>query len=1164
MSSYSHSSPHHGPSSPIEWMAKHPVAAGLLTMVMLFGGFLMMRSIRQEVFPQFNLDLVTVRVDYPGSTPQDVEKGIILVVEEAVQAIEGVVEITSIAAEGSGTVTIEYDPSVDSQKFYQEVQQEIDRIRTFPLDAEKPIVSLASQRREVLDILIYGNTEEGTLRNIAEEVRDQLLQDSEIHQVDVDGARRPEIHIRPRMDDLRRYGLTFESIARVVARSAVEVPGGSIKEAGGEILVRFDERKDWAVEFGTIPVITTPQGAVVRLRDIAEVNEGFEDVDILATFEGQRSISLEVYSIGQQGPLEVSAAVRRAMEQIEPTLPSGISYSILDDRSDTYGQRLSLLTRNAAMGLLLVLLLLAVFLEIRVAMWVTLSIPIAFLGSFLVFPNLDVSINMISMFAFIIALGIVVDNAIVVGENVYDLRQSGLEPMDAAVRGTQEVATPVVFSVLTNLVGFIPLMLIPGAMGKIWGVIPVVVNVIFLTSLLAALAILPNQLGNMGRKPRHGIILAIHHLQQRVSEFIRNVIYTGYAPFLDRCIRSRYLVLSLAIAILVFVMAWTASGRMGLVLMPKVEADTAVASVVMPLGTPMNTMVSVMSRLEKAAREVISENGEKDLSLGVFGRIWENQIDMRVYLQPPGVRPISTEKLTRLWRDKAGEIPGTERLRFEFDRGGPGGGPSVTVELSHTNITILEEAAQKLALIIEDYPVARDIDDGYNPGKDQLQINLREEGRSLGLTSQDVASQVRAAFYGSQALRQQRGRDEVRVLVTLPESDNSKLHSLEEMLIAAPSGAYVPLKQIATWEWTRSYTSISRRDGRRTLAVTAFVTPDDQTSTLMESLSSSYLPSLVADYPGLSYSFEGRQSDMRKSLSGLGGGFLIVMLIIYALLAIPFGSYFQPLVVMTAIPFGLVGAIIGHWIMGYNLSVISLMGIIALSGVVINGSLIMIAFANDQRLQGKPAFEAIHNAGVRRFRPILLTTLTTFGGLAPMIFETSRQARFMIPMAISLGYGLVFATAITLVLVPSLYMILEDIQKLISNRSSQSRPASVNWAIRLLYATLVIGIIRALIVFSQSGVSLIDILMECLIVGFLWLLVFMIGKRKNWARITFLVFLLIGTPFAVFWMIQELTYQPKSGIVMLLQFTMNVVSVVYLFQKESSSWFNEGRKISRK
>lgn len=1037
MSNYEHSSPHTGPSSPIEWMAKHPVAAGLLTMVMLIGGFLMMRSIRQEVFPEFSLDLVTVRVDYPGSTPQDVEKGIILVIEEAVRAIEGVVEINATAAEGSGTVQIEYDPSVDSQKFYQEVQQEIDRIRTFPIDAEKPIVSLASHRREVLDILIYGNAEEATLRNIAEEVRDQLLQDPEIHQIDVDGARKPEIHIRPRIDDLRRHGLTFESIARTVARSAVEIPGGSIKEAGGEILVRFDERKDWAVEFGTIPLITTPQGAVVRLSDIAEVNEGFQDVDMLATFEGERSISLEVYSIGQQGPLEVSAAVRRAMEGIAPTLPTGISYSLLNDRSETYGQRLALLTRNAATGLLFVLIVLAVFLEIRVAMWVTLSIPIAFLGSFLVFPNLGVSINMISMFAFIIALGIVVDNAIVVGENVYDLRQTGMEPMDAAVRGTKEVATPVVFSVLTNLVGFVPLMLIPGAMGKIWGVIPIVVNVIFLTSLLASLAILPHQLGSMGRKPRHGLMLAIHHMQQKVSEFIRKLIYTGYAPFLDRCIRSRYLVVSAAIAILLLVSAWTMSGRMGLILMPKVEADTAVASVVMPLGTPMNTMVSVMETLEKGAREVIAANGKERLSAGVFGRIFENQIDMRIYLQPPGVRPISTEQVTRLWRQKTGEIPGTERLRFEFDRGGPGGGPSVTVELSHTDITTLETAAQELAKVIEDYPVAHDIDDGYNPGKDQLQINLREEGRSLGLTSQDVASQVRAAFYGSQALRQQRGRDEVRVLVTLPESETSRLYSLEEMLIATPSGAYVPLKQIATWEWTRSYTSISRRDGRRTLSVTAYVTPDDQTSNLMAALKESYLPALVADYPGLSYSFEGRQSDMRKSLSGLAGGFIIVLLIIYALLAIPFGSYFHPLVVMTAIPFGLVGAILGHLLMGFSLSVISLMGIIALSGVVINGSLIMIAFANGQRKEGVDAFTAIHNAGVRRFRPILLTTLTTFGGLAPMIFETSRQAKFMIPMAISLGYGLLFATAITLILVPSLYMILEDIQRWLGIKSKQ-------------------------------------------------------------------------------------------------------------------------------
>jgi len=1013
----------------ISWMARKHVPANLLMWLFLVGGAFSLLRIKQEVFPEFALDIVNVSVAYPGASPEDVEQGIVLAIEEAVRGIDGVVEINSVASEGSGSVSIEYDPKINVQQFYQDVKQEIDRIRTFPDDAEEPQVSIASRRRDVLEVHLYGDVDEFTLRNLAEEVRDRLLSDDRISLAELDGARDLEVHIEPRLEELRKYGLTFSQIASIVSNSSIEIPGGSVKTSGGEILVRFDERKDYAYEFAQVPVISTADGSVLRLGDIASVVEGFEDVDAVATFNSKRAIGIEIYRIGDQGPIEVSAAVRDLMKEFEPSLPDGVNYQIMNDRSLVYKQRLNLLSRNMMMGLVVVLVVLSLFLEIRLAFWVTMGIPISFLGAMLFFPEMGISINMISMFAFIIALGIVVDDAIVVGENVYEYRQAGMTPMKAAIRGVREVIVPVTFSILTNIVAFIPILMVPGFLGKIWKVIPWVVSTVFIVSLIEALFVLPAHLGHLKDKPEHGLMAQIHHMQQMVSRFLRDMIYHIYAPFLDRCIRHRYIVVAISSTVLIVTLAWVQSGRIGMTLMPRVESDYAYTSVTMPLGTPMSKMLEIREKIESEAYKIIAANGGDSLSEGVFTNVRENTVDSRIYLTPPEVRPKSTSEITSIWRDAVGEIAGAERARFESSRGGPGGGDSLTIELTHTSIETLEKASQALAAELEEYPIVKNIDDGYNPGKLQFEFTLREEGRALGLTSQNVASQIRGAFYGSRALRQQRGRNEIDVLVKLPEIESSSLHDLESLMIQTPGGAFVPLKDIVDFSIDRAYRSINRRDGRRTLTVSANVEPEEETSRLIDTLADKELPNLVRDYPGLSYSFEGRESDMRDSMAALGSGFIISVLLIFALLAIPFDSFIQPLIVMVALPFGLFGAIMGHILMGYNLSVISVMGIIALCGVVINDSLVMIVFANDQRKEGKNAYEAIHNAGVRRFRPILLTTATTFGGLAPMIFETSRQARFMIPMAISLGYGLVFATAITLVLVPSIYLIIEDIKR---------------------------------------------------------------------------------------------------------------------------------------
>ncbi len=1011
---------------PIAWMAKNGVTANLLMIALLVGGFLMATRIRQEVFPEFDLDMVTVAVAYPGASPEEVEQGIVLALEEAVRGLDGVSKVHSTASEGVGRVSIEVLEGGDLQLVYQDVQQEVGRIRTFPLQAENPVITLVVARKEVLQLQVYGDATEWALRGIAEEVRDRLLLASGITQVDLIGARDYEIHVEVPQETLRRFGLTPSDIAAKIAATSVEIPAGDIDAAGGEVLLRVRERKDWANEFAEIPIVTSAEGAVVCLGDIADVLDGFTDANRQATYDGQPAIGLGIFRVGDQTPIGVSGAVRSALPAIEADLPPGISVAVSDDKSEVYSARLNLLLRNGLIGLVLVLVLLGLFLEFRLACWVVLGIPVSFLGAFLVLPVFGISVNMISMFAFIIALGIVVDDAIVAGENIYEYRQQGMSALQASIQGARDVAVPITFSILTNLVAFSPLLFLPGMMGKIFRVIPVVVATVFVISWVESLLVLPAHLSHAGRPSRIWIFQVLGRGQQWFSRAFSAAVKRAYGPFLDLCMRFRYVTIAISLAILLLTVGYAASGRMGFVLMPKAESDIAAVTAVLPYGCPPADAARARDHLVRAAGAVGERNGGDRLVEGIFATVVENKVDVVVFLTDADVRPIATGEFTARWREEVGRIAGVESVRFESDRGGPGRGRSISIELSHRDIDVLEQASSKLASALTRYGSVNDIDDGYTPGKPQLDFSLKVEGRSLGLTSSAVARQVRSAFYGAEALRQQRGRNEVKVLVRLPRSERSSEYAIENLMIRTPAGTWVPLRQIAEVKRNRAYTSIERSDGRRTVTVTANVTPESETSRIVTSLEAEVLPELVHDTPGLSFGFEGRQADMRDALSGLLVGFIGALFGIYGLLAIPFRSYLQPLIVMMAIPFGVVGAIFGHVLMGYSMSVISMMGLVALAGVVVNDSLVMIDYGNRRRKEGRSAHDAIHDSGVRRFRPILLTTLTTFGGLAPMIFETSRQARFLIPMTLSLGYGLLFATAITLVLVPCLYMVLDD------------------------------------------------------------------------------------------------------------------------------------------
>lgn len=1030
----------------IAWMANNPVASNLLMLTCLVGGFIAFLNTKQEVFPDFELDVVNVSVAYPGASPEEVEQGIILAVEEAIRGVDGVDEVTSRAREGGGTVSAELMLGADRAKVYQDIQQEVDRITTFPGEAERPQVSLAARKREVINLLLSGNLSEKVLRELGEQVRDRLLQDPQITLVELTGVRPLEISVAISKDKLREYNLTLSEVARILRQSALELPGGGVKTDGGEILIRMKDRRDFGREFAAIPIVTPPGGTPVLLGDIAEIRDEFAETDRFATYNGELAVQIEVYRIGRQTPIRVADAVKRKVAEFQPELPPGVSLAVRNDWSEVYRQRAELLLKNGAFGLGLVIVLLGAFLEARLAFWVMMGIPTSFLGAMLFLPAFDVSINMISMFAFLIALGIVVDDAIVVGENTYEYHERGMPFLEAAARGAQDVSMPVVFSVLTNIVTFLPLFLIPGTIGKIWGVVPAVVCTVFTISLIESLYVLPSHLGHVGGQVRRGLSAWLHERQQKFGRWFIGMVRRRYGPMLEGLLQHRYLTLAGAIALLALTIGHVRSGRMGIEAMPRVESDFAVVTAVLPYGSPVESTMKVRDRLEAAARAVAARNGGEKAMAGIYSEVGRDYngvggshvVEVRAYLPDPDERAIGTRLFADLWRQEAGRIQGLDALIFESDRGGPGSGAALTVELTHPDNAVLGRASADLAAALEQFPIVSDIDPGFAAGKEQLNLRMRPEGLALGLTADGVASQVRSAFYGAEALRQQRGRNEVKVMVRLPESERVSEHDIETLVIRTPAGTDVPLREVADVVRGRAYTVINRRNSARTVNVTANVTPPREAPRIQEAIVASALPELQRKYPGLSYSFTGRQKDFADSMASLKVGFILALLAIFALLAVPFKSYIQPLIIMVSIPFGIVGAVIGHVIMGYSLSTMSLMGIVALSGVVVNDALVLIDYANQQRAQGLSPHDAITTAGVRRFRPIMLTTLTTFGGLAPMIFETSRQARFMIPMALSLGYGILFSTAITLILVPSLYLIVEDVKHLCSRRAGRA------------------------------------------------------------------------------------------------------------------------------
>ena len=1038
------------PRGPIAWMAENHVAANLLMLVLLLGGLIFALNVKQEVFPNIQLDTITVEVPFPGATPSEVEEGVVLAIEENLRDIEDIKEMRSTAAEGRGVVTAELFAGSNINAALNDVKSAVDRITTFPTEAEEPIIAPASLRQQVVALILHGDVDTHTLKRLAEQARSELLDMPGITLVDIAAIPPPEISVEISQAELRRHGLTLPEVAQRIDQNSQQLGAGTIETRGGEVLVRVDERRETAEALRELVVIAAADGTVVRLGDVARIDDGFQDTNRAAYFNGRPAGQVRVFRVGEQSPLDIAALVRDYAERKRAEWPESIGVEVWQDRSELYAGRIGLLISNGQIGVVLVLIVLGLFLRPALAFWVTLGIPVTFLGVFLFMPMFGVSVNMLSMFAFLLVLGIVVDDAIVVGEAGFHHRGDGVAPREAAVRGAREVGRPVVFAVLTTIVAFAPLLFMPGTMGKFFSDIPLVVIPILLLSLVESLFILPAHLASVREvRPWRGPLGSLQRLQEGVSDRLQRFIRHRYRPFLARALRRRYLTLSLGLAALIVVLGLLASGRMPVRFMPDIEGDSVTATVVLPVGAAVSETGALVQRLTREARatadelagesadgvlrgiyaEVGGQAGETGPGGGGSSQGSANSGFVQVELVESGQRAFSARQFSDAWRARVGEPVGVDRLNFSFGLG-PGSGADLGIELAHRDQDTLERMAERLAAEYASYDGVYNIDDGFTRGKTQIEVRLTPLGRALGLDVAAVSAQLRGSFFGAEAERQQRGRDELRIYVRLPAADRDRLETLENLILRTPSGGEVPLDQAATLTYSRAFTSIGREDGRRVIDVTAAVNPAlASASQISADLQARVLPAMARDYPGMDWELSGGQEDRAESFAALGSGMLMALFIMYALIAVAFRSYVQPLLIMLAIPFGLIGSVAGHLMLGLDISFISLFGLVALSGVVVNDSLVLIDAVNAARDRGHSPAWSVVIGSARRFRAVLLTSLTTFFGLVPMIFETSLQARFLIPMAVSLGFGVLFVTVIALVLIPAAYLMLEDIRR---------------------------------------------------------------------------------------------------------------------------------------
>ncbi|MGD8808846.1 MAG: efflux RND transporter permease subunit [Gammaproteobacteria bacterium] len=1036
----------------IAWFVYNPVAANLLMIVLILGGLLSLSATRQEEFPEVELETVQINVPYLGAAPEEVESGVCIRLEEALEGTEDVFKMSSSASEGSCGVTLELESGADKIRALNDIKSKVDAINTFPAETERPIVSEVLMVSQVSDIIISGRTDERTLKTLAEEMREDIAAIDGISQVTMEYVRPDEIAIEVSENTLRAYGLTLDEVARAIRRSSLDLPGGAIKAGGGEILVRTQGQAYTGREFEDIIVVTASDGTALTVADLATVVDGFEEGDLRVRFNGDPAAMVRVYRVGDEDTIEISEKVNAYLEQARQRLPEGIELTLWRDSSRELAARLNVLLTTAIGGLAMVLLTLALPLRFRLAMWVAAGIPIALLGTIMLFPAFDVTLSSLTVMGFILVLGIVVDDAIVVGERIYAHERAAESQRVAAVRGTEEVAVPVIFGVLTTVAAFMPIIFVPGRIGAFFSTVGTVVCLCLAFSIVESMFILPSHLSHRtrARDTRHNrVVERWLQFQNRLATGLERFAENVYGKYLRRSLTWRYSVIAVGVAVVIITAGFFLSGRINIQFFPGIEGNRITASLTMPEGINIENTAAAAAKLENAALRLRDEldaeypehSGMIQYMLTSIGRAAggggpgrantvtpavSHRAEVALALLPAAERGgVTASEIANRWRELTGLIPDVVELSYSanaFDAGDP-----ISIELRGRNVDDLREVATLIRAELARFDGVTDITDSFRSGKQEVKLSLRPEARALGLTLDDLARQTRRAFYGEEVQRVQRGTEDVRVMVRYPEDERRSLGDLEDMRIRTPDGVEVPFSSVADVDYGTGYSSIRRVDRQRVVVVTADVvrsvtTPEEVLSTL----EAETLPAILSNYPRVSFVFSGEQEERGEALGGLLRLFPLALLVIYALLAIPLRSYLQPLVIMSVIPFAAIGAIAGHAIMGQALALPSILGMIALSGVVVNSSLVMVDYINRRRRQGTDVTNAVAESGVVRFRPILLTSVTTFVGLVPLMLMNTPETAFIVPMAISLAWGVLFATLVTWFLVPSLYLVIED------------------------------------------------------------------------------------------------------------------------------------------
>jgi multidrug efflux pump subunit AcrB len=1028
--------------------ARNTVFANIVLTIIFVAGFMAAFSMIRENFPEFSLDMITITVAYPGADPEEIEEGISQKIEEAIEGIEGIKQYTSFSQEGVSQTWIDVKEDYKAEEIVEDVRTNVNAISTFPLDAEKPVIAEFILKDVVMVLYLSGDMSQRRIKEWSEQLKDEVMQLSDISQVEIFGTRDYEISIEVSEERLREYGLTFEDVAGAVARSNLNLAGGTIRSQGEEIRIRTIGRKYTGKELSAIVVLARPEGEIITLDRLATIRDGFTEDPITGYINGEPAVMLIIYKTQEQDALVISEEVQAFLDTKQKQIPDGVNVKILYDNTEMLRSRINLLLKNGLIGLIIVFALLWMFLNARLSFWAGMGIPVSIAGALAILWGMDATINMVSLFGLIMVLGIVVDDAIVVGEAIYVHRQSGKPPLKAAVDGVCEVGMPVIAAVITTIVAFIPLFYVGGVMGKFIAIMPAVVIACLAISLIECLLLLPAHLSHLpdpnaddtGRSKLIRRLEMVHRLTATGMEWFVARIYT---PFLSKAIRWRYVSLCTAVSVLLLTIGLMQGGILKFIVFPEVDGFIITATAEFPNGTPAevtrNTIDQIDAALLRLAEKTRTASGDPLIEhrLALVGQTLEeipkngpHVGSVQAILLESDRRGIHTKDLMIAWEKELGPIPGVKSLTFAGMAHGPPGDP-IEVWIQGRDMNEILAAADDLMDRLRKFDGVYQIRSDFSPGKNEMRLRLKPEARTLGLTVEDLARQVYAGYYGQEAVRLQRGRDDVRVKVRYTADERKRISDVQQIRIRTPLGREVPLLSVADISFASGYATITRTDGMRRVAVSAGVdTKRANAAEIFADLTANYFPELGKKFPGIRVAQQGEQKKMSESFDSLKVGFPLAILGIFVIVATMFRSYAQFFVIFFTVPFGIIGAVVGHLVLGYELSMMSTFGMVALTGVVVNDAIVMIERINENIADGMPFFEAILAGGARRFRAIFLTSLSTVGGLAPLIMETDLQAKLLIPMGISIAAGVIFATVLTLVLVPSLLVILNDFRLL--------------------------------------------------------------------------------------------------------------------------------------